>query len=161
MRRTLSERFMEKVEPEPNSGCWLWIGGRHAGGYGMIAVQTGLIVPPEYGWEMVTAHRVAYELFVGPAGPLFVCHRCDTPPCVNPGHLFLGTNEVNVRDMFDKGRQRVGARHSQARLRDEQVREIRRLCGNGLSQPIIARQFGVAQQTISDIVTRRNWAHLV
>ena len=79
---------------QPVSGCWLWNGGP-SGGYGKVTVEQ----------RRIGAHRAAYEAFREPipAG-MEVCHRCDTPPCVNPDHLFLGTRRQNMEDMMKKGR---------------------------------------------------------
>ena len=91
MDMTLAERFEQKYVPEPNSGCWLWV-STHSRGRAMI-------------WEppMTTAARVSWQLHKGqiPMG-LQVLHRCDTPMCVNPEHLFLGTRSDNMWDMSAK-----------------------------------------------------------
>ncbi len=93
--QTLSERFHSKYIPEPNSGCWLW---------------TAAMVGYEYGGLWVNgktdrAHRVSWKLYYGdiPNG-LQVCHKCDTPLCVNPEHLFIGTHKENMHDALRKGR---------------------------------------------------------
>lgn len=92
--RALLLRFMRHVDLSVDA-CWLWTGSLNEHGYGQVRM------PPTV-WK---AHRVSYALFVGaiPAG-LFVCHHCDTPACVNPDHLFLGTAQDNIRDMWAKGR---------------------------------------------------------
>lgn len=99
--RPVMERLMEKISPEPNTGCWLWTGGTHRFGHGYI-----LIGSRSNGTrECVGAHRVSFELFCGPIpNGLFVCHRCDVPQCVNPDHLFLGTAKDNMMDAAKKGR---------------------------------------------------------
>jgi hypothetical protein len=93
---TEREMFLEQVTRSVD-GCWIWNGSRERAGYGWIFVRE----------KKMAAHRLAYELFVGaiPVG-LFVCHRCDNPPCVRPDHLFVGTREDNFRDMRQKGRAR-------------------------------------------------------
>ncbi|ALC12519.1 HNH endonuclease signature motif containing protein [Sphingopyxis sp. 113P3] len=96
-------RFQSRVSPEPNSGCWLWLGaaneqGRGSFRYGMAGEQkrTGL------------ASRISYEMAIGPIPDgMQVLHRCDVPLCVNPDHLFLGTVTDNMRDMVAKGRHRL------------------------------------------------------
>lgn len=93
------ERFMKFVIPEPNSGCWLWAGATYSRGYGQFWAS------PERG--NVRSHRWIYEQAVGPViAGLFVCHKCDVPSCVNPAHLFLGTNSDNVQDCIRKGREK-------------------------------------------------------
>lgn len=95
---TLLTRFESKYEPVPFCGCWLWTASTNSKGYGTIAVAKN---------KTEMAHRVAYQLFVGeiPQGKT-VLHRCDTPCCVNPDHLFLGTRADNSLDMNVKGRGR-------------------------------------------------------
>lgn len=97
-RLSLEERFWAKVRPAEQDECWLWLGSlTNSGGYGQLARSR------EEG--PVRANRVSYELNVGPiAAGLCVLHRCDTPACVNPSHLFLGTQGDNCRDMGRKER---------------------------------------------------------
>jgi hypothetical protein len=83
--------------PEPNTGCRLWLGSVCASGYGRVSY--GRAGSP------VLVHRIAFEQANGAFDRnLKVCHRCDTPSCVNPDHLFLATQKDNLRDMFAKGR---------------------------------------------------------
>jgi hypothetical protein len=96
--KTLAEKFWPNVSPEPNTGCWLWTASvmEKRRGYGQI----------QFGGTLLKAHRVSWELHhgAGSAKGLFVCHHCDVPSCVNPDHLFLGTNTDNVHDMVAKHR---------------------------------------------------------
>ncbi len=111
-------RFESKIYPEPNSGCWLWDGGIGRGGYGRFAV----------GRKTLRAHRVSYELHVGavPRGEghhgTCVLHKCDNPPCVNPAHLFLGTNSDNTADRHAKGRDAKGDRSGRRTRPDRTAR---------------------------------------
>ncbi len=93
----LAAYFWSRVD---NSGdCWLWTGVIKDGGYGLVFFHK----------RKYLAHRLSYRLVWGPfKGSLFVLHRCDNPPCVNPAHLFLGTHEDNIEDMFAKGRHKPG-----------------------------------------------------
>jgi len=99
------ERFEAKYEPEPTTGCWLWTAGRDRFGYGQFTFP---------GNQHVLAHRASYMLFIGPIPDgMCVLHHCDTPPCVNPSHLWLGTNDQNMADMAMKGRARSRGRLTQ------------------------------------------------
>lgn len=101
--RPLAERFWKRVDRvERPDACWLWKGTKTRLGYGQIGAdaQPGIYRP-----AVLYAHRVAWELANGPIPTgLFVCHRCDTPGCVRPDHLFLGTQTDNMRDAAKKGR---------------------------------------------------------
>lgn len=81
-----------------SDGCWLWTASTNHWGYGQLSCP---------GRSYLRAHRLSYEMHVGPIPDgLFVCHRCDVPACVRPDHLFLGTPKDNVDDMVAKGRHR-------------------------------------------------------
>lgn len=95
----LLARFLAKVQK--TDGCWLWTGWKFKSGYGGFDVDDSVL----------RAHRAAWRLFRGGTNGLQVLHRCDTPPCVRPDHLFLGSQKDNMDDMIAKGRQAVGDRH--------------------------------------------------
>jgi hypothetical protein len=99
----MKERFATKWMPEPFSGCWLWTGGINTWGYGVLHRRGA--------HESISAHRAAWELHRGPIpNGLFVLHKCDTRMCVNPDHLFLGTQRDNIHDCMAKGRNKRGIR---------------------------------------------------
>jgi hypothetical protein len=152
-RPTVRERFAAKVEPDPDTGCHLWTGARNPAGYGRLKV----------GKRMVKAHRFAYEAFVGPIpNGLHVLHRCDTPACVNPEHLFLGTDLDNARDRDAKGRHvpLPGELHGKAKLTAEGVRAIRARWAAGETQLALSRALGVGTTTVANVVHRRTWRHI-
>lgn len=144
----LRERFEAKFIPEPMSGCWLWNASASIGGYGRISVNR----------KCTEAHRVSYRLYVGeiPEGSC-VLHRCDNPPCVNPGHLFVGSRATNNKDRKAKGRSAVGERHARSRFTVAEVLAIR-----ADSRPIrkIGKEYGVGHGVISLIKNRRRWEWL-
>lgn len=92
------ERFLDKVSPEPNSGCWIWTASQYSSGYGQFRVLVDGV------WKLRGSHRVAYEFFKGtiPSG-LSCLHRCDVKLCCNPEHLFLGNHSDNAKDLVAKG----------------------------------------------------------
>ena len=94
----IEERFQDKYIPEPNSGCWLWIGSVGDDGYGNIG-EGGR------GSPNLKAHRVSYGIHKGPIPEgKDVCHKCDVTICVNPDHLFLGDDSENMKDCHNKNR---------------------------------------------------------
>lgn len=103
---TLRERFDALWVPEPNTGCWLWFGRRPYGRYGYFSIRRRTpegVSSARYADRL--AHRVAWELHRGPIPDgMYVCHSCDVPECVNPDHMFLGTQTDNMRDCARKGR---------------------------------------------------------
>lgn len=149
------ERFWSKVQK--TEGCWIWKGGRHAKGYGIVRAK--LLGENK-------AHRASYRMVFGdiPDG-LHVLHHCDNPPCVRPDHLFLGTNYDNVLDKMAKGRAKgaklPGERHPMAKLTDDKVREIRtKYAAGGICQRELAEQYGVSTSMIGLITIRKNWIHI-
>ena len=147
----LIAKFESLAVPVPEAGCWIWAGPTN-----------GREISRRYGrmWlsrhHYVSAHRFSYELHRGEISDAHVCHQCDTPLCVNPDHLFLGTHADNMADRKRKGRNR--GRRVNAVLSAPQVLEIRSLLvANRLSQWAIARMFNVSQTTISNIKVGKKW----
>lgn len=143
----MNEKFWKRVDK--SGECWVWIGPRHPTGYGEFYLS-GVF------WK---THRFAWAEENGPipAG-MFICHRCDNPPCVRPDHLFLGTPGDNARDRARKGRSnRRGEGNSSAKLTVEQVKAIRIARG---TQFAIARQFGISQTQVSAIRRGEAWPHV-
>lgn len=147
------EDILANCIPEPNSGCWLWLGAPVGGGYGTIRV------PGTRARTMV--HRRLYEMIHGvlPA-KIVVRHKCDNSACCWPGHLTHGTTKENRQDAMERGRAfhaKPGEAHHLAKLTDEDVRLIR---ADARLQREIAAQYGVSRQCVGGIKTRRNWAHV-
>lgn len=143
----MSSRLAEKTSVLKN-GCWMYTGGWNAKNYGVFWVDG----------KSRTAHRVAYELYVGSIpDDLSVLHTCDNPWCINPKHLFVGTQQDNIDDMISKGRDGfIRTKNGRALLSEDDIIEIKKLLGQ-FSQQHIANQFGVSRSTISAISTGRNW----
>lgn len=143
----VSSRLAEKTSVLEN-GCWMYIGGWNTKNYGVFWVNG----------KSRTAHRVAYELYVGSIpDDLSVLHTCDNPWCINPKHLFVGTQQDNIDDMISKGRDGfIRTKNGRALLDEDDIIEIKKLLDQ-FSQQHIANQFGVSRSTISAISTGRNW----
>ena len=159
-RRSVRDRLMERVVINAETQCWEWQGYKSKG-YGQMGVGSE---------RTYLTHRVSWELAHGPIDDgLFVCHKCDNRACCNPEHLFLGTNLDNVRDSMRKGRFSLqsgnkkpltGESHGMSRFTEEQVREIRSLYREGVTQKAIGARFGVPQGHIHLIVKKKIWKHL-
>ena len=134
------------------AGCWIWTGASNVQGYGVFKSKR----------RQYRAHRFSYELHHGaiPIG-MMVCHKCDTPACVNPDHLFLGTAQDNMSDMVTKGRSLCGKLNHCTKLTDDAVRAIRaRYAAGGVTLVALGREYGVASATIGKVVKRIQWRHV-
>jgi hypothetical protein len=149
---TLEESFWAKVIKAGPDDCWGWAAGRDDDGYGQFRV-TGRR-------RCMGSHRFSWELHFGAIPEdLQVLHRCDNPPCVNPAHLFLGTNQDNHNDKMAKGRQAKGERNPGAKLTETQVIEIREVIqDDGLAA--LARKYGVSKTQIRRIASGISWPHV-
>lgn len=148
MKQGEIDHFMSKVHPVPIAGCWIYVGS---------SGNTFGHQHHRHDGKRTSAHRFAYQLFVGPIGDQYVLHRCDVPSCVNPDHLFLGTQADNMIDKAAKGRchSMPNERHPMHKLTDEDVVEIRKARREGQTQDAIARRFNVARSCISLIVNHK------
>lgn len=136
------------------TGCWEYDGSRFVRGYALVHSRIR-------GTKL--GHRVVWEHLNGPiTNDLIVRHTCDNPPCVNPVHLLLGTQQDNSNDKVERGRQTRGGRTHSSKLTELQVRQIRAISTtkNAPSTKELALEYGVAPRTISEIVRRATWSHL-
>ena len=164
------DRFWSKVDKSPGNGphgdCWLWVGGK-SDGYGAFYLNG----------ENFGAHRVSLLIKTGEDPREYrSCHTCDFPPCVNPEHLFKGTDTDNRRDAINKGRAVYatgehhgtathpkaflsvkGHRNPSAKLTQEQVKNARQMLSGGMSQQSVADFFGVHQMTISRVFRHKTY----
>lgn len=150
---TFADQMERYCIPEPNSGCWFWMGSGD-NSYGTVYLG------PKIG--IVRAHRASWEHHNGPIPDgLNVLHRCDIPCCINPDHLFLGDQSDNTLDMYAKGRGhhawQKGEKHSQARLTEAQAVEI---LHSSEPRDVIANRFNISRVTVREIQTGRSWKHL-
>ncbi|WP_179507348.1 HNH endonuclease signature motif containing protein [Sphingomonas melonis] len=154
-RRTFEDRFWSKVTPQ-DSGCWLWTAARDKNGYGRVGV----------GSKTAFAHRISWEIANGEIrGGLSVLHSCDVPACVNPAHLFLGSQADNMRDMHAKRRgvipasvRMFGERNGAAKLSESTVLEIKSLAGV-ISQRAVATRYGISPAHVCRIQRGERWQH--
>lgn len=162
-------RFFSKVQK--TDSCWLWNAAKDKKGYGLFSVGPSRNSDGKRRNSMVAAHRFSYELHFGNIAQhdshhgLCVLHKCDNPSCVNPKHLFIGTNLENVQDMDSKGRRVVvttrGSKHPNSILSESQIVEIvRRHRIDKVSQLQLSKEYGVCHATINHIFTGRLWGHL-
>lgn len=149
------QRFWEKVEPQEN-GCWEWKSCTDRQGYGRFSL---------YGNSKEVqhaAHRWLMRYLLGEDfdNTRMVCHTCDNPPCVNPEHLFQGTNKENQIDCQQKGRGRYRSGTKGIGVTPDDVRAIRRRIAEGAGSKILAREFNVGRTTIRAIKQGRTWKYV-
>jgi hypothetical protein len=167
-RPSMAQRFWARVDRSlGQAACWPWVAHRNCRGYGQVKV----------GGNDVGAHRVAYELGVGPIpSGLFVCHRCDNPPCCNPAHLFVGTSADNTADRDAKGRMSHGDAHwtrvhpgrvvrgsdsPMSKFTEAKVREMRAMHREGWSYSALGRAFGASHRAVRLAVLGLTWKHVL
>jgi len=145
---SVKDRLINSIKVDIRTGCWNWTECFTRGGYGNISI---------YGIQ-TRAHRVSYAFFKKAIpGSMFVLHKCDNPSCINPEHLFLGTQQDNMDDMVIKGRQGKG----NSKLTEEDVKDIRLLLDTtNTTMTRLGEMFGVCANTIGRIHRRKIWRHL-
>ena len=146
---TMKDRFLNSFEMITESGCWVWGGSVNESGYGQMTWKN----------RSYSAHRFSYQQFVGSIPEsMCVLHQCDVPSCVNPNHLFLGTNQDNMKDKVSKERQAKGEKQGSAKLTTVQVMEI---LGSNNTFAALANKYGVQATTVANIKKRKTWVHIV
>lgn len=130
--------------------CWIWTGSATRDGYGVLAHKG----------KQKRVHRLSYEEFIGEINEgFFVCHKCDTPLCFNPNHLFIGTPKENTIDSSKKGRLATikGESHKNAKLKNADIKTILQLRNGGMKLRELSEIYGVSFQLISEITRGRRW----
>jgi predicted XRE-type DNA-binding protein len=147
--KTAEEWFSEKYSVQ-STGCWEWESGR---GYPMFWVGDGYQKAGRYIWEKTHGVRLSSKQFV--------CHRCDNPRCVNVAHLFIGSQDDNMKDMASKNRRKgrcKGADNGRTKITKEIAEEIKSLYSAGsVSQQNIADKFSISQPHVSEIIRGVSW----
>lgn len=134
--------------------CSLWEHTKQHAGHGEFKLRG----------KTYRAHVVSYEIYVGEIPPgMWVLHDpvlCNTPACVNPNHLRVGTPAENSCDQLLSGTRRRGESHAQARLSEADVHEIRHRHADGVNQRMLAQEYGIDQSHVSRIISSKVWAHV-
>lgn len=153
----IKEKFKRNYEKEVvrKEGCWGWKGYHDKDGYAQITGYNGKKAIP------IKAHRISYEIYNGKIPEGFrVCHTCDNPICTNPDHLWLGTAKENSQDGVKKGRISRGEDRPLAKLKENDVLEIRKLLLLGVTKANLSRKYGVSFMAISLIGQGKTWKHV-
>ncbi len=144
-------RFYTHVAVGKPDECWEWLSYTNKEGYGKFG----------FDHKVLQAHRFAFWFTTGVwPGDLKVCHHCDNPGCVNPAHLWRGTDRDNSHDSVEKGRMHLGESHGNSKLIEEDVLAIRAQYTAGVTTQQLADEYGVERSCIYKIVNRINWSHV-
>jgi len=153
--KTLVARFWAKVVVGSGDECWGWTAGTSNDGYGIIGIGHVVV-----GWNCIRAHRLSWMIHNGviPEGKM-ILHHCDNPPCVNPKHLYCGTQSDNLKDAYKRNRHPIN--RGGAKLTEAKVLKIRELVGSSkMTQSEVARKLEMSTQAISTIILRETWRHI-
>lgn len=149
------ELFWAKVDRKGQNDCWDWLAYRNVDGYGIFGWYHG---------KTERAHRVAYIFTFGPLQPgEQVLHHCDNRACVNPTHLFKGSQQDNIKDMVSKHRQKgaPGEKNAAAKINEDIVREIRQLrATQKLVYEVLAERFNISRSMVQIICAGEAWKHV-
>lgn len=165
LARTVEERFWIKVDK--SGDCWLWTSATDSGGYPIFSLP---------GHRSIRVHRYMWEMHNGAIPEnMFICHTCDVRNCIRIDHLFVGSHDENMQDMVNKDRQvkgdrqwqrahpemvKHGEQRSNAKLTDQDVRDIRNRVANGERKKALAAEYNVSSGAISHIIYKRSWTHV-
>lgn len=169
-------RFAQQAPTGEPDACWVWDGTRNNHNYGVFFIRPINTIRSRSFWPC-GAHRLSWILANGQSieQGLYVCHRCDNPPCINPAHLFLGTALDNVRDAISKGRMRPAGGHAggdyshmargeasgKSKLTEAKVREARVLRAEGWTVQRIADHLEVGRTTVTQVLKGMTWRHVL
>lgn len=137
--------FWNKVNK--TDSCWIWKAGTNNKGYGVFCIKR----------KTNLAHRISWKIHYDDPGNSNVLHKCDNPLCVNPSHLFLGSQAENVKDCIEKNRFQHGEKNGRCKLTQKEVDEIRKLLNDGVKNVKLAKMFNISQTCISNIKQGISW----
>ena len=144
------DRFWSKVDKTAANGCWEWTAAKHKDGYGIFWVDNTVFL----------SHRISAKYFANlNIDNLCICHSCDNPSCVNPQHLFAGTQADNVKDMDNKGRRhnRKGINNGRAKLSENDIKDIQT---KQLSYKEYMKKYNISNKTVYNIWNNITWTHI-
>ena len=148
--KTLS-RFMDKVQKDPNTGCWEWIKCKDSDGYGIFTI----------GNKNYRAHRLIADHYGKDITDKVVRHQCDNPGCVNPDHLLTGTHTDNMKDRSNRDRQAKGSNNGTSKLTESQVMDMRnRYHAGGVTIREISKEYPISEEMCGRILKRNAWRHI-
>ena len=157
MAEHIVERFWKYTSRAGEDECWLWKGFRDKDGYGALTLMRKC---GKWAWRPVRAHRISWEIHAGPIpSGMCVLHHCDVRECVNPKHLYVGTNRDNQDDVIARNR-RKGERQSNHKLTNADVAWLRSVEPTWANARIMAVKLRITPENASMVMLRKTWKHL-